>query len=224
MKIVAMVPARIGSERLRQKNLELLGGAPIVAHALRKAKSTALFGDVVLNGDDPVFEDIAKQQGCRFYLRDRRFGTSETRSDEVVFDFIQNNDCDAVVWVNSASPLKKVEDVAKAVTHFLQNDLDSMITVQKHYRHALLGDSPINFNTNEQFARTQDLAPVLTFNYAVMAWRAEVFRREFLESGRAMFCGKFGTCETSELSSVLLKSQSDLHLIRAIYDLEQGGA
>lgn len=224
MKIFAMVPARIGSERLKQKNLELLGGIPIVAHALRKAVASNVFDGVYLNGDDPVFEEIAKANDCSFYLRDKKFGSSETRSDEVVFDFVSNNKCDIVVWVNSASPLQKAEDIANACRHFQDRSLDSLITVQKQYRHALLGDTPINFKTDEKFARTQDLQPILTFNYAVMAWRSEVFLREYAEKGFAMFCGKFGTFENSDLCSVLLKNQSDLDLIRTIYDLEQRNA
>lgn len=222
MKIFAMIPARIGSERLKHKNLELLGGIPIVAHALRKARSSNVFDDVFLNGDDPVFEEIAKKNSCNFYLRDKSLGSSETRSDEVVFDFLANNKCDVVVWVNSASPLQKKEDIANACKYFLDNSLDSLITIQKLYRHALLSDEPINFRMDEKFARTQDLQPVQLFNYAVMAWRADVFMREYKKNGFAMFCGKFGTFENSELCSVLLKHQIDLDLIRTIYELERG--
>jgi CMP-N-acetylneuraminic acid synthetase len=219
-----MVPARIGSERLKQKNLELLGGIPIVEHALRKAKAANVFSEVFLNGDDSVFAEIARNTGSSFYLRDTRLGSSDTRSDDVVHDFLVHNPCDAVAWVNSASPLQTVEDVSRAVGHFRDQCLDSMITVQKQYRHAQLRCVPINFSMDEQFARTQDLEPVLTFNYAVMMWRREAFLREYAEKGRAMFCGSFGTFETSELSSILLKTAHDLKLIRMLYELEQGGA
>lgn len=221
MKIFAMVPARIGSERLRQKNLEDLGGLPIVAHALRNARKANVFDEVFLNGDDPIFEKVAKDNSAKFYLRDKALGTSETRSDDVVFDFINNNKCDAVVWVNSASPLQTSDDIAKACKYFLENSLDSLITVQKMYRHALLDDKPINFRMNEQLEKTQNLTPVVLLNYAVMCWKTDVFSREYKKNGFALFCGKFGTFESSELASVLLKKRSDLELIRAIYETEK---
>jgi CMP-N-acetylneuraminic acid synthetase len=34
MNIVAMVPARMGSERLKMKNLALLNGQPLISYAI----------------------------------------------------------------------------------------------------------------------------------------------------------------------------------------------
>jgi CMP-N-acetylneuraminic acid synthetase len=217
MKLIAMIPARIGSERLKQKNLRLLGGVPIVAHAVQKAKASQLFDRVVLNGDDPVFGGIASQYDCEFYLRPKELGSSETRSDDVVYDFMTKHSGDAVAWVNSASPLMTVEDVVQSVNHFKTQNLDSLITSQNLYRHALIDNAPINFSTREQFARTQDLTPVSLFNYCMMIWRTKVFCEDYQSKGYAMLCGKFGTYVTSELSSVLLKNATDLALIEALY-------
>ncbi len=221
MKIFAMVPARIGSERLKQKNLEDLGGMPIVAHALRSARKANMFDEVFLNGDSPLFEKVAQDHNAKFYLRDQALGSAETRTDDFVFDFINKNKCDVVVLVNPPSPLQKGHDIANACKYFLENSLDSLITCQKLYRHALLDDKPINFRMDEQLEKTQNLTPVVLLNYATMCWKTDVFTREYKKNGFALFCGKFGTFESSELASILLKTRGDLELIRAIYETEK---
>ena len=42
-KIVAMIPARIGSERLKKKNLALLNKKPLIYYAINAAKKSKIF-------------------------------------------------------------------------------------------------------------------------------------------------------------------------------------
>ena len=67
--VIAMIPARMGSERLRMKNLVMLKGEPMIGHIIRKAKESGVFDRVVVNADHPVFNEIANQYGVEFYLR-----------------------------------------------------------------------------------------------------------------------------------------------------------
>ena len=46
MKIIAMIPARLGSQRLKQKNLQLIHGEALIAHAIRKAKLSNVFDEI----------------------------------------------------------------------------------------------------------------------------------------------------------------------------------
>ena len=53
------------------------------------------------------FLKIALKNNINFYLRNKKFGSSNTKSDDVVYDFLINNKCDIVVWVNPIAPLQK---------------------------------------------------------------------------------------------------------------------
>ena len=100
MNIVAMVPARMGSERLRLKNLALLNGKPLISYAVEAAKDSGAFSRVVLNSDGDIFSKVAQRYGVDFYLRPDQLGSSDTNSDDVVYDFMRKHPSDLVAWVN----------------------------------------------------------------------------------------------------------------------------
>lgn len=209
-KILAMIPARRGSVRLKQKNLALLDGKPLISYAIDAAKKSNIFSRIVVNSEDKVFADIAKRSGIDFYQRPEHLATSEAKSDEVVDDFMTNNACDIVVWVNPTSPLQPSEEIRQTVEYFLKEGLDSLITTKDEQVHCIFEGKPLNFTQDELFARTQDLEAVQPFVYSIMMWRTKSFQKEFKNKGCALLCGKFGTYSVGKLSSIIIKREEDL--------------
>ena len=210
--IVAMIPARMGSARLKAKNLALLGGRPLIYYAICAAKASGVFNRIVINSENPIFSKIAKRYKVEFYQRPARWASSSTKSDLVVYDFIKNNPCNIVAWVNPISPLQTGEEVRRVVDYFIKEGLDSLITVKDEQVHCLYNGKSVNFKMNEIFARTQDLVPVQSFVYSVMMWRVDIFMRTFKRKGHAMFCGKVGFYPVGKLSSMIIKRKEDLSL------------
>ena len=211
-EIIAMIPARIGSTRLKMKNLALVNGMPLIYYAIRAAQDSGVFDRIVINSDHEIFRDIALRYEVEFYHRPSELGSSTTKSDDVVMDFMEKNPCDILAWVNSTSPLQTGEEVGQVVRYFQEKDLDSLITVKDEQVHCMYKGEPVNFETRERFAQTQDLIPVQAFVYSVMMWRTRAFMSQYKAKGYALFCGKTGTFPVSRLSSVIIKRQEDLIL------------
>ena len=205
-----MIPARIGSERLKQKNLALLDGKPLISYAINAAAESKAFDQVVVNSDGEMMEQIAKRYKVDFYYRDPVLASSQTKSDDVVYDFIQRYPCDIVAWVNPISPLQSASEVRDVVQYFLDNDLDSLITVGNHQVHCVYENNPINFSTQELFAKTQDLIPVQSFVYSVMMWKSSTFTEEYEDKGYALLSGKIGYYPVSKESAIIIKTEEDL--------------
>lgn len=216
MRIIAMIPGRIGSERLKMKNLALLDGRPLMSYAIEAAKAAKAFDRIIVNADHEAFESLAAQYGAEFYRRPVALGSSDTRSDEVVYDFMHRHPADAVAWVNPTSPLQTGEEIRAVVEHFQTQQLDSLITVEERYVHGLVNGRPVNFVLAEPFARTQDLAPVQLFVYSVMLWRTTTFCRAFEARGFALLSGKFGVYPVSKATAVLVKTPDDLQIAGAL--------
>jgi len=215
-KIIAMIPARMGSARLRMKNLALLGGKPLIYYAIHAARKSRAFNRIVINSEDTIFSKIAKRYNVEFYQRPSKHATAGAKSDSVVYDFIQNNPCDIVVWVNPIAPLQTAEEIKKAVNHFIKEKLDTLITVKDEQVHCIYKGRPVNFKKKGLFAKTQDLKPVRPFVYSLMMWKADPFVRAFKNKGYALLSGKVGFYPVSKTSSIIIKRDIDLIMADAM--------
>ncbi len=211
-----MIPARTGSERLRYKNLRLLRNKPVISYAIEAAKKANIFDDIILNSDGICFNEIAKRHKVKFYHRPAELANSQTRSDDVIADFMERFDGDVLVWVNPIAPLQPAEEINNAVSHFLKYELDTLITVKNEQTHCLYKGLPINYDTEELFAKTQDLIPVQCMVYSVMMWRYSSFLDHYAKNGYALLSGKVGYFPVSFFSTIILKHEEDIQLAEAV--------
>jgi CMP-N-acetylneuraminic acid synthetase len=212
-KIVAMIPARIGSERLKKKNLALVDNKPLIFYSINAAIKSKIFDEIYINSDDLIFEDIAKRYKVNFYLRPKHLGSSEARSDDVIFDFLQSfNDVEILVWVNSISPLLNSFDISKCINFFKKKKLDSLILSNTYQVHSYFKDKPINFSKKGLFSKTQDLVPVKLLNYSIMMWKKMSFINSYKKKNKsALFCGKFYPFSLNKFLPIV-KNKYDLNL------------
>jgi CMP-N-acetylneuraminic acid synthetase len=221
--IIAMVPARIGSTRLKMKNLALINGKPLISYAIEAAKASGVFSRVVVNSDNKIFAEIAKRYGIDFYLRPAELGSSTAKSDNVVYDFMQKHPSDIVAWVNPTSPLQTEDEIRNVIDYFVKENLDTLITVKNEQVHCIFEGKPVNFNTSEIFAQTQDLKPVQPFVYSIMMWRNKTFMDTFERQGYALFCGKVGYYPVSKETAIIIKTKEDIMLADYIMRAKQAG-
>ena len=224
--IYAMIPARLGSTRLKMKNLALINNKPMISYAIDAAKKSCVFDKIVLNSENIIFKDIAKRYSISFYHRASNLGSSEAKSDSVIADFMNSfPEADIVVWVNSISPFQTSDEISEIINYFIKKELDSLITIEEKQVHCNFRNKPVNFSLEGKFEQTQDLKPIQPFVYSIMMWRSKKFLYNFNRKGFGLFCGKFETFPVSKLSSIIIKNRDDLvladYLMRAIdKDLE----
>jgi CMP-N-acetylneuraminic acid synthetase len=214
IRIYAMIPARFGSTRLKLKNLALIDGEPMVGYAIKAAKKSGIFEKIILNSEHEIFSDIATRYGIDFYHRPDKLGGSSIKADEVVHDFLESYpEADIVVWVNPTSPFQTGKEIFDACTFFMENGLDSLITVENKSVHSMFNGEPINYKVDEVFSQTQDLMPVQNFVYSSMIWKSELFCEKFKQDGHAFFCGKFGVFPVSKKTGIIIKNEEDLMIV-----------
>ena len=63
MATLAIMPARGGSKRIKNKNIVDFCGRPLMAHALRAAKASGLFDLIHVSTDDPAIAAVATAEG-----------------------------------------------------------------------------------------------------------------------------------------------------------------
>lgn len=223
--IIAMIPARMGSTRLKLKNLALIHGEPMIGHTIRTAKAAGCFERIVVNSDGAIFTEIAARYGVDFYQRPEMLGGATVKSDDVVKDFIGAHPCDIVAWVNPISPLQPATEMRECMDFMVGGGFDTVFTVKDEQVHCIYDGQPVNFSEEGKFAQTQDLKPVRRFTYSIMAWRTKPFMEAMAKQGHAFFNGKVGYFSVGHLSSVIIKTEQDLlladNIARSLAALEQ---
>ncbi len=214
--IYAMIPARIGSQRLKKKNLALINKKPLIEYVIQSAKKTNIFDKIYINSDSPVFKKIAIKNNINFYLRDKKFGSSNTKSDDVVYNFLKEHKCDIIVWVNPIAPLQESTEIKKIINFFKKKNLNSLITTNKLKNHTIFKKKPINFKINERFAKTQDLEPAEIMVYSIMMWKVNTFVKSYKKSKKAILHGKVGFYPVSKFSGIIVKDKLDLEIVTTI--------
>ena len=70
MKRIALIPARKGSKRIKNKNIKLLNGHPLIAYTIIAAKKSKLFDKIFVVTDSREYMDISLKYGAdKFKLR-----------------------------------------------------------------------------------------------------------------------------------------------------------
>src|SRR3972149_10475375 len=62
--IIALSPARAGSRRVPQKNIQPLAGHPLMAYTIAAALESGIFRDVIVSTDADRYAEIARHYGA----------------------------------------------------------------------------------------------------------------------------------------------------------------
>lgn len=88
--IVAIIPARKNSKRIKKKNIKSFFGKPIIYWTIRTLKNTKLFDKIYVSTDCSEIAKISKKFGAEIpFLRDKNISDDKTHVYQVVKDFLK---------------------------------------------------------------------------------------------------------------------------------------
>lgn len=141
-RIVALIPARAGSKRIKDKNIALINGHPLLAYTICAAQASGVFTSVVVSTDCERYAEIARYYGAEVpFIRPARFAGDLSADIEWVrhaLDWLTTNgrphECFAIL--RPTSPCRKPETIARAWRQFLsQPGVDSLRAVEPCAQH-----------------------------------------------------------------------------------------
>ena len=91
-RIICMIPARLGSKRIKYKNLRYLANKPLICHVLETVKATNLFDDIYINSEADVFAEFCKEYDVKFYKRSKELASDDITNDKFIYDFLLNTE------------------------------------------------------------------------------------------------------------------------------------
>ena len=87
---ICIIPARSGSKRIKNKNIKLFDGKPIISYAIQLARSCGLFKRIIVSTDSYSISKIAKKYGAEVpFLRSKKLADDFASTFEVLADCIK---------------------------------------------------------------------------------------------------------------------------------------
>ena len=218
LKVVAMIPARLGSKRVPKKNLRLLGNKPLISYIIETAIESGVFDQIYINSEAEIFADIAEEYGVSFYHRNASLASDEANNDQFLQDFCENVDADIVVQMLPTSPFLTVNEVRAFVNKMLNESLDTLVSTVDHQIACVYKNQPVNFSKLEPHISSQNMVPVSSYATVLMAWRRDFFLSAMNRFGFGYHGvdGKTGYFSLKGFSTVDIDNEEDFIFAEAV--------
>ncbi len=134
-KIVAIIPARKGSQRVKNKNIRKFQGIPLVELSIRSALKCSLIDQVVVSTDDQVVKDIICKYDIECFDRPPHLAHETARTFDVLVDVIERLESkpEFLVLLQATSPLREIDLIQKGLYMIKSNpEASSLIAVYEH--------------------------------------------------------------------------------------------
>ena len=191
MKNIAIIIARSGSKGLKDKNIRLLNGKPLMAYTIETALKSKCFDTVMVSTDSKKYADIARKYGAEVpFLRSKETSKDSTSPWDVVKEVLEQykasgKEFDTLCLLQPTSPLRDSDDIKKAYKLFKDkkaNAVSSMCELECsiHLVNKLPKSlSMDNFIPEKNYnKRRQDIRPYYRFNGAIYISKVKTFYKD----------------------------------------------
>ena len=210
-KIVALLPMKANSERVKGKNFREFNGKPLFRWTLDTLLAIKEIDQVIINTD--AREILAKNglvETDRIVIRDRK---KEICGDMVsmnliIEDDVNNVNAEIYLMTHTTNPLMTVSTVGGALESFQaqknSGDADSLFTVDKIQTRFYTEDCSAVNHDPDNLLRTQDLEPWFEENSNLYIFTKEAFDKTNARIGKNPMM-----YETSKFESIDIDTPDD---------------
>lgn len=168
-KILAIIPARAGSKRIKNKNIVKFKGKPMIVQTLKVAKECKYIDQIVVSSESKKILNISKKEGVNTpFLRQRAFDDKSPVQDATIACIDQSEKFygkfDVVVQLMANCPLRKLKTLNNSIENFFKHKKKSQISFFEYgfanpwWAHKIINKKIIAKDKKNIVKRSQDLS------------------------------------------------------------------
>lgn len=208
-RIIAHIPARAGSKRVKLKNLRYLAGKPLLSFTVEAALRSEVLDQVYVNTDSNIIASLARELGAEVYMRPSHLASDTATSDQFNMDIIEALKPGTLVMINPVCPLIESNDIDLILSEYINSDADTLITVSSTQMQAFSENAPVNFKMNCQLELSQRNNLVNVCNWAITVWDANKYKKRYEKQGYAVFGDNRILFPISPIKSIKISTEED---------------
>ena len=217
-RIIALLPMKANSERVRAKNFRLFNGKPLFRWILDTLLAIEEIDQVVINTDArAILAENGLVNSERVIIRDRKpeICGDFVSMNLVLADDVANVPADIYLMTHTTNPLLSMDSVQGALDLYrkglAEGTGDSVFTVNKFQTRFYRADGSAINHDPDNLIRTQDLEPWFEENSNLYIFSAESFARTNARIGKKPLMYEMGRTE-----SVDIDDQESWHMAEAM--------
>ena len=167
---IVFIPARGGSKRIKNKNMQKIGGKPLIDFALNNAFQ--LSNNVFVSTEDDKISSYSKKIGAEIHQRPKYLSKDKSSIEDVAKHFLKNYetkfDKDQIIIILSAcSPFISSKTINDGLQYYVASNCDCLISAHKSFDdYWIQTDRKFKRIRKNEPRRQQDRAPYYVENSA----------------------------------------------------------
>jgi len=132
-KIVAIIPARGGSKRIKNKNIKLFNSKPLIFWTIDAALKSKKIDDVYVSSENKKILKISKKFGADIIKRPIKLSNNIIMPDIAIRDaYLQiNKNYKYVVSLQPTSPLRTADEIDASINKIIKTKADCLLSCFK---------------------------------------------------------------------------------------------
>ncbi len=136
-KTIAIIPARGGSKRIKNKNIKIFLGKPMIAWTIISAKKSGIFDRILVSTESKKIAQVAKKYGAEVpFLRNQYYDDITPVSKATIHSLKEatkywNEKYDTVIQLMANCPLREAGDIKRSYKNFKKNRRNFQISCFK---------------------------------------------------------------------------------------------
>lgn len=222
-KVVALLPMKANSDRVKGKNFRDLAGKPLFMWILDELLSVEQIDTVVINTDARhILEDNGLVVTDRVMIRDRKpeLCGDLVSMNLILADDIEAMDADTYIMTHTTNPLISAKTIKEGLGKFQSDEAhDSLFTVNKIQTRFYREDGSAVNHDPDKLIRTQDLEPWFEENSCLFYFSKESFSKTNARIGEKPLM-----MVTPPLESLDIDEPHDWEMVAAIAEYRKNNA
>ncbi len=179
-RVIAVLPARGGSDRVPYLNLKRLGDRPLLAWTIEAAQLSGVVDRLIVSTDDPAVAETAKAHGAEApFLRPKELAGDIPSLKPVIVHAVREIEKDGlgfdiVLVLQATSPFRGKDEIRAAVERLVAGGHDAVISVTEERELRWRQDGETLAPLFQREGRRDEQEPVYKENGAIVALRREV--------------------------------------------------
>lgn len=211
MKTVALIPVKLDSKRIPQKNIKpFFDGTPLMHFIQKTCLASSLIDETYVYCSNEKAKDYILP-GVKFLKRPDFLDLDTVNANDFIREFIKQIDADIYVNAHTTSPFATVETINDCIRQVAGGEYDSAFCAENIKTFIWSEGKPINFDP-DHFPRTQDLPDIYGETSIAYVFTKTSFIRNNRRLGVKPYIKEVGKIEAMDIDY-----PEDFDIANAIY-------